>query len=142
MRIQRAVDTENAILTLLRNLYKSVEGKEVSGLYGSSFYYLVGEGDNQLDVYKRQVYVEYPRPPQHRRAVLNPRQLFHGVVAVDCHDCAGDEAFPVQAYNERGCRYFLVGGVDVYKRQLLSGSRRAVRMPQTSRKWLKSGYFM
>ena len=55
MRIQRAVDTENAILTLLRNLYKSVEGKEVSGLYGSSFYYLVGEGDNQFILYEGDI---------------------------------------------------------------------------------------
>ena len=71
----------------------------------------------------RLVYVKYPRLPRNRRAVLNPRQLFHGVVAVDCHDCARDEAFPVQAYNEGGCRYFLVGGVVCFEYTVIIPAR-------------------
>ena len=51
MQIQKEVDALQATQNLLCTLYDRVEEKEVSGLYGETCYYLVGQGASQFILY-------------------------------------------------------------------------------------------
>ena len=54
----------------------------------------------------RLVYVKYPRLSWYWRAVLHPRELFHGVAAVDCRDGPGGEPILPQHLHDAGRRRF------------------------------------
>ena len=49
--VRKAADLENAVKTMLCELYGSVEEKEISGQYGSEFYYLIGNEKNKFVLY-------------------------------------------------------------------------------------------
>lgn len=55
VKIKKAVDALSATQVLLRTLYNSIEEKEITGLYGCTYYYLVGEGKDQFVLYEDDI---------------------------------------------------------------------------------------
>lgn len=50
-KLEKSVQAEKGIISLLIDIYGKVEDKEIDWQYGSGHYYLIGEGENQFILY-------------------------------------------------------------------------------------------